>query len=148
MTTWHKQKMHLFWYSWNVDIMILIIRCARLQTNSSTWSDRCATGYFTKLVVMTPLLHDYTVYDKFMTVSCHSYDGDMSLLWRYIQMKCHQTFSLWKPLWTLISRIGSEQRWDALLAFWSFFTVHKSLNMLNFGQWSQGSPARRLIQRV
>ena len=24
-----------------------------LQTNSSTWSDRCAAGYFTKLVVMT-----------------------------------------------------------------------------------------------
>ena len=38
MTTWHKQKMHLFWYSWNVDIMILIIRWAGLQNNSSTWS--------------------------------------------------------------------------------------------------------------
>ena len=38
MTTWHKQKMHLFWYSWNVDIMILLIRWAGLQTNSSTWS--------------------------------------------------------------------------------------------------------------
>ena len=60
--------------------MIIMIRYARLQINFSTWSDRCATGYFTKLVVMTPLLHDYTVYDKFMTVSCHSYDGDMSLL--------------------------------------------------------------------
>ena len=60
--------------------MIIMIRYARLQINFSTWSDRCSTGYFAKLVVMTPLLDDYTVYDKFMTVSCHSYDGDVSHL--------------------------------------------------------------------
>ena len=57
MTIWHTQKMQLYSYSWNVDIMIIIIRCTKLQTNLNTWnwSDRCATGYFTKLVVMTQL---------------------------------------------------------------------------------------------
>ena len=34
--------------------------------------------------------HVYTVYDMFMTVSCHRYDSDMSLLCRCLQIKCYQ----------------------------------------------------------
>ena len=49
------------------------------------------------------LWHWHNVYDTFMTVSCHCYDSDMTLLWRYLQIKCYQSGWLTRRTWVRAS---------------------------------------------